>query len=417
MKISSSKLIQWSAIIAGCYFYFYSQLMTAIGGKYCYPVLGLCAIFSVAALMLKKRMHKNDLQWAWAVILVISTITNQGLQRRAWLWPVTFVMLILLLFALTTNTSWHETAVKILLAGSLIYCAATILFFVAPGLYAAMVQFWKGYPNGTERGLYGYRAGIADNHSANGTYCLVSFIIASANYFLEKEKKKKRLYLGIAGVGMFCVLLTTKRAHLLFGIFAAMVCYYFSQKQKKASRLFQILFVVVAGLILFYYAATSIPVLSDFMEGFEGQEDLSNGRYKYWTVALSYFVSSPVFGIGWLGFRYRTQGILAKGYVDVHNVYIQLLAESGVVGTAIMMVIFAGTLAETIRMLQQGDGSDSPGRRALCMSLGMQVFCLVYGVTGNFLYDRTCFIYIFGCALCYSVKHSKSMHQKDPFYD
>lgn len=407
MKITASKFMQWSVIIAIFYFYFYQHIVAAVGGKFCYPFLFLCILFSAMVLFLKKVHFVNYLEFAWILVLLISTVTNHALRRKDWLWPATFFMLIVLLLALTTSIIWHKTALKCFLHGSLLYCAATILLFALPIPYTGLVQFWGYYPNGTERGLYGYRAGIADNHSANGTYCVVAFLISISLFFVEKNKKQKKLYMIFAAISLLAVLLTTKRAHLLFGVFAAIVCYYFSKRQGKISRGFKILFVAVVGVLLFYYASAFVPALSDFMEGFEGQSDISNGRFEFWEIAFSYFKTSPIFGIGWLGFRYLTRSFLVQGngYVDVHNVYIQILAESGIVGALIMLVVFVGTLVQTIQMLSRTKyGTDPAVRATLCVSLSMQVFCLVYGMTGNFLYDRTCFIYIFACALCYSIR-------------
>lgn len=409
MKITASKFMQWSVIIAIFYFYFYQHIVAAIGGKFCYPFLFLCILFSVMVLILRKTNFVSYLEFAWILVLLISTVTNHALRRKDWLWPATFFMLIVLLLALTTSTTWHRMATKCFLYGSLAFCVATIIMFVLPIPYTGLVQFWGYYPNGTERGLYGYRAGIADNHSANGTYCVVAFLISVSLFFLEKNKKQKKLYLLFTAISLFAVLLTTKRAHLLFGVFSAIVCYYFSKQQGKIGRGFKVLCVAVVGTLLFYYASSFVPVLSDFMEGFERQSDISNGRYEFWKIALSYFKTSPIFGIGWLGFRYWTRNFLVQGngYVDVHNVYIQILAESGIVGALIMLVIFVGTLVQTIQMLSKAQYNKEPAVRAtLCVSLSVQVFCLVYGVTGNFLYDRTCFIYVFACALCYSIRKS-----------
>lgn len=407
MKISTSTLIRCSALLAVFYFYFYAHIVAVFGGKYCYPVLFTCIGLSIVGMLLRKQKKVDLIVLLWILILCLSLITNRGLQAKAWLWPVTFSMLVILLLPLSIDDRWIKNVMKMLMVGSLIYCIATIVLYVAPGLYSGFRQYWGYYPNGTERGMFGYRAGIADNHSANGIYCVIAFLIMSANYIVEQQKKKKKKFLIVGIISLLAVLLTTKRAHLLFGVFSVLVCYYFSQNRGKVGRGFKICFVSVVALILFYLMADFVPAISDFMEGFEGQDDISNGRYVFWEIAWNYFKSNPLFGIGWLGFRYSTRGIFSSsGYVDVHNVYIQLLAETGIFGTGIMLSIFIATLVNTIQMLNvYGAKPESDERMILCVSLGMQVFCLIYGVTGNFLYDRACFIYIFACAMSYSIKH------------
>lgn len=416
MKISSSQMTRWSAIIAVLYFCFYPHICVTVGGIMCYPILFVCIALSFMSLLLY-RMGKFDyLCLAWLGILLISTVTNQGMARKNYLWPVTFIMLILLLLALKENVNWHKTVINLLLLLSLLYCVSTIVLYFIPELYKGAYSFWGYYPNGTERGEFGYRAGLADNHSANGAYCVVSFLITVAALISGdvQDKKEKRKYLIALIVSIIAVLLTTKRAHLLFGCVSAMLCYYLCGKKGKTSRLFKICLIAAVLVTMFYFASSFIPAISDFLEGFEGQEDISNGRYEFWEIAMSYFAKNPIFGIGWLGFRYATLGVYSTvGYVDAHNVYIQLLTESGLVGAAIMLVIFVGTLVQTIKMINgYTDDMGSNIKRILCISLIFQIFCLIYGFTGNFLYDRTCFIYIFGCALSYSVK--KYIYYKYP---
>jgi O-antigen ligase len=79
----------------------------------------------------------------------------------------------------------------------------------------------------------------------------------------------------------------------------------------------------------------------------EAEEDESaNIRFDLWEAGFYMFLSRPVFGIGIMNFenaygdgRYRVGK--AKGYWSPHNIFIQIITETGIVGiTAYLLIIF-----------------------------------------------------------------------------
>lgn len=55
---------------------------------------------------------------------------------------------------------------------------------------------------------------------------------------------------------------------------------------------------------------------------------------------------------------------------------------------------------------------DTNQTQILAISVALQTFCLVYGLTGNFLYDRVFFVYSFGIVL-YSYTANALLRERD----
>lgn len=403
------------------YFYFYPQILTAVSGKFLYVFLFASISLALSCLVIADRKKGVDIyQFEWIVILVISTFRNVGLQNRDYLWPITFIALIFTILALGKDISWCNRYLNIVCLFSTCYIIVCFVFYCVPSIYSSMVSFWGYYPNGTEMGRFGYRAGLADNHSANGTYCSLLFLIGTSVLLsesaLKRERKKWYLLVILAAIA---VILTTKRAHLVFSLATSLVTYYIFSTKRMNSKLFGLLTIILSYLTILQFVQNT-PYFSEILGGFLDQgTDISNGRFDYWIYAISIFMENPIFGIGWLGFRHNSSVLIqgtnvgAIGYVDAHNVYVQLLCETGIIGTMFISAVFLHFISSTIRFyMKEKEWLSHEQIKLLSVSFSLQFFCLIYGMTGNFLYDRTCFIYVFGCALFCAVKSSMVEQRK-----
>jgi O-antigen ligase len=94
--------------------------------------------------------------------------------------------------------------------------------------------------------------------------------------------------------------------------------------------------------------------------------------------------------------------------MDAHNVYLQLLAEVGILGFLIFIFIFLYSLIKTISLFRNIGNNEihltDDYHYYLSFSLAMQVYFLVYCLSGNPLYDAQVFYpYVVACAISYSI--------------
>lgn len=166
---------------------------------------------------------------------------------------------------------------------------------------------------------------------------------------------------------------------------------------------------VLSGMLLVIYA------LSFYVEGvassFEritamlamGNEtlDVSNGRFKLYAIAWDFFKKSPILGIGWREFSKEVVNFYNQDSVlrDAHNVFLQLLCETGVIGFLVFVSLFISAIVRTIQLVLKSTKNmlclSDKTKTVLTFSLCYQVFFLAYCITGNPLYDlETVYVYI-----------------------
>jgi len=139
---------------------------------------------------------------------------------------------------------------------------------------------------------------------------------------------------------LLALFMVGKRA-LLVATFAAIpFMYIFSALGKdiwKRILVSSTLMLVLAGLALLV-----VPYIDDFaflqriqqLIGVITGGELTGSllvRYTIYTDAWALFMENPVLGVGWNNFELITSGFYSSDY-EVHNVYLQLLTEMGIVG-------------------------------------------------------------------------------------
>ena len=96
----------------------------------------------------------------------------------------------------------------------------------------------------------------------------------------------------------------------------------------------------------------------------QGQRERGQGRAAAWRVAWDAARSRPVVGIGAGGFEQRWLAARRQPFAfrDAHNLYLEMLAELGAVGLALLLAAFA-VLAVTV-----GDVIDVSAGLSCCSS-------------------------------------------------
>ena len=176
--------------------------------------------------------------------------------------------------------------------------------------------------------------------------------------------------------------------------------------KKRAQRtfgfilMFSFLSVVIINIPAFQ------GTFSRFMSG-EMTEELYVGRVNSkWIPAIQMFKEDPLFGKGWLQFGrlHPTYNSGDEIFRNVHNVYIQLLCESGIIGTVLIVGLMAYTIIITIKRILVINKTRTANQELLFLvfSFSYQLFFLLYGITGNPLYDvQTLFPYMLCCGITY----------------
>lgn len=96
-------------------------------------------------------------------------------------------------------------------------------------------------------------------------------------------------------------------------------------------------------------------------------------RFRIWATAWRLFCRHPVFGGGFLGYSFLTQGIAEVHKVHAHNLLLDALVNYGAVGTALALLFLVPAVAAWVRRAKK-----SP----LCaLALGALAATIVHGIT------------------------------------
>ncbi len=102
-----------------------------------------------------------------------------------------------------------------------------------------------------------------------------------------------------------------------------------------------------------------LPVILKHFERLQGVDDVTEfGRLAVWQAAATLFFGHPVLGVGYGNYRFLYADIVPgaePGTLDAHNLYLQLLAETGVVGFLTFTVILGAFLVVSLKSIRQQD--------------------------------------------------------------
>ncbi|MCK5580791.1 MAG: O-antigen ligase family protein [Candidatus Omnitrophica bacterium] len=196
-------------------------------------------------------------------------------------------------------------------------------------------------------------------------------ILLIAVFFSLRKKVFKWLLLGLIWVNLFCITFLFSRAayiSLAVGMF-----FLFAVKKR-------ILLVPLVLVAIFWQVALPDKVIEriNMTTNEYGELDASaEHRLIAWQQAMDLFYESPVTGVGYgvfsqMGFRLG----------DTHNIYMKILAEQGLVGIFIFLLLVFAFFSQGIKLYLHGDDELSKG-----LGLGFAI-CIIVLMVNNIFGDR-----------------------------
>ena len=360
----------------------------------------------------KLKLHRIEIQpteWLLILTLLVMLVTTENIGENL-TYIIRYAVLVFIVILMKYDEEFFHIIFYCILAAGLIHVIATLWFYFDTDFY--MANIYPNFNSSQRAHLYEqvqknhHAVGLSNHYSQNGIYMAIS-LCASFALLFAKSRKNILWKVLLLLVVLFALILTGKRGVLIFSVFAMLISYIICKKGAFANKLITVLF-ILSSMSLVIYA------LSFYIEGiasafaritamFSENEtlDVSNGRFKLYAIAWNFFKESPITGIGWREFSKEVVNFYNQDSVlrDAHNVFLQLLCETGIIGFSIFISLFISAIIQTVQLAAKSTKDmlklSDKTKIVLIFSLCYQVFFLAYCITGNPLYDlETVYVYI-----------------------
>jgi hypothetical protein len=355
-----------------------------------YDVLGIFVLFyyskfyKTLSILIKgikylKLLHRFIVWAGFGILLtLLFSIINdrimfffQVLLYLYHFWVFYISSIFLYIFCLSPN--YRNRFIYIIMFASIIVCVIVILqnFGIVPFLWSD--SYFKSY--------FGFRSGtLGPNKIVLGMTSVVSFILA-IGVFLEKSIRINRVVLMLSlALNLYIVLLAGSRtSYLALVVFLAYFAVVRTLKFGYASVVILVFFILMVNVnkdlykkvdeVISHRVADKIKKKESLEEGKVGDlySDLGSGRDQLTKGNFYYLLENPQiipFGMGFVN-RFST----APG-LSAHNMYIQVVRESGLVG----FVLYFGWLLSYLFIDFKGYSGFSLALKGMVLAMLVTLF-------------------------------------------
>lgn len=231
------------------------------------------------------------------------------------------------------------------------------------------------------------KMGLTTHYSRNAFYLLVGIISCIIQTLNTKYKK----YTILSSIFIVTLLLIGKRGHFLFLLISILSTYLIYSKV-SIKKIVSLLKWIVLGIIFILFVIKFIPGTEIIFKRLLNTDggDISTGRFELYEKVWRLFTDNAYNPLGWGQFTKSTNYYFA----GVHNDYLQLYCETGILG--FIMIVFSNIyilLKTSVEVRYRNKSGIFVG------SLIYQIFFMSYSLTGLPHYDvETYMVYfIFTC--------------------
>lgn len=305
-----------------------------------------------------------------------------------------FVTITVYVLAIAETNEKEINRVKSIMIRMGLFFAIYVSFFsLFRGVYEATVYRFLASPVkemyiDAKRFSYGLVIGYGYTFSDTAIWFGICAVIA--NDLSEQVKSiKYKIYLIIMLLG---VLLEGRKGELVASLLTIVFMYYYGSDwsiRVPIRRIKYIIYIIPVGLIGIVYLSEA-GLLNRFAILFErlGQVkagksvDYSSGRFELWENAIKLFMKYPIFGAGWGRFANYTEGFYQalkdEGLRNTHNVLLQLLCETGIVGTLMIVMPITIIYRKALKLAKMAKNwHDTAGIGRSFFSVGILLYSII----------------------------------------
>ncbi len=374
-RIVASLMIVSTLLYVFCYQFNYPFTSTI----FLYALFGFMLIYVFLTRFLKL---KGQFYLLFLLIIVswigVAYTDNQEMGRRE---AILLLVMLLYVLALSQDNALVQNMRKAIYLCSFVVLSGVLIQYTIPTAFNLFMrallradcydQLLRSY---TVDGAY---AGFSAYTPDEAYFSALIFGFSILNVLDNKTNKsrfRKILPLVLAFLSVFVVILTSKRG-LIVAMLVAIVLTVLIGKKSSPKTIIAFGAIVVIGILLIYCIADSNVAVDLFLQRFDvsGGEDITTGRMDMWMEAMDAFKGTNLLIGKGTGATYTIED------AGMHNIYLQIFYDHGIIGFVVYAIFFAYNLRKAITC------NDTK-------SLFIQFVMLIYGVSGNPIYSNSFFI-------------------------
>lgn len=400
MIIKTDKLICLSIVLILITSYF-----SVIIGINAYILAAISFIpISSYLLSLKLYIDKEILLWLFFFIISLISSLQTIMLKSTWQFMALLLLSLLIKIVLHHTINWMRCLYITTYIFSAVIVVTTVLFLIIPDIMLTFVsmiytgEILQAYMRLYNGGAY---AGISAQTSINAFIASIFLGCAICNLLCDKGKRINILFCLLA---ITTVLMSAKRSMLVANLTCIFVMLFLIKKssiKKYIITLTSSLIVGSLGCILIFKFIPAANAIFEKTSRVATTGDISHGRFDLWSDTWEVFIDNVLFGCG--------AGSLEEIYgISSHNVYLQVLCETGLMGLLSYIIAVLYSLVSTYTLINKLNQDNKKEREIviyLYISLYIQILYLIYSAFGNPMYSMNfLFPYILWTCICASVK-------------
>jgi len=230
-----------------------------------------------------------------------------------------------------------DTAVQTLyIAAVLLSTVSLIVYFVDPSF--GRMYNWQG-----DYLVQGTRlTGILT--SANGAGSTAALGLALA--LVLRRRCRELRWNGLAALIMALTLLLTNNKGAMIALVACISCVYVIERRSVFRLALLVAAAAASTIIVSLYGEALFAFIS--RSGSSDEVASATGRDRIWSVVIKMWLDEPIFGYGWGASLtiLPTHPALTMAAANAHNLYLEILFASGIVGLSVFVIALLMTLRQ-----------------------------------------------------------------------
>ncbi len=382
--------------IFALFFFVFADM--GISMLFAYVAMGMLLAVSVS---LNPKIYFSRINVAYALLALVSAVFFVLPYSRHEFDVLTVILSIVLcaLLSLFSRPSKEElkTILQTITVVGLLVSVYVIIVALFPNIYINYISKFiaqKPRTNTIRMLRMKYGVMLGGNVTLVNHILALSLLILVNKFFIYDAKKGKAWAVIQIFLELCAVFLVNRKGELLVLVLVLAYALCFGGSISRNSRFRKALkysFIGLVVLIVLILIAVKMGLANRYLRFFfyfstNNGEEMFSGRLELWKTGLQLFKENPIFGIGWGNTKYHIDmfNTANQTYIEnVHCVLLQLLAETGLIGTILYMtpaIYVIRKIKKTINQLRSKPSGNKLPELLASVAFEYQLFLLFNGM-------------------------------------